>query len=245
MRQDWHHLLFLHWQVPAAQLRPLVPAELEIDTFDGAAYVGLVPFTMTGVRPVFTPSIPPLSDFHEINVRTYVHLRGADPGVWFFSLDAANAIAVRLARALYKLPYFCAKMALHLDPPGGLGPESGLAGEARQEAGPWIDYETDRLWPDPLPASCRVRYRSTGAPSAAAVGSLEHFLVERYILYAHDRRRLYRGRVHHQRYPLQPAACEGLTESLTMAAGIRHGDEAPLAHYARTVNVQIYPLERA
>src|SRR5438045_5907004 len=106
MRQDWHHLLFLHWEIPPQELQALVPPELTIDTFDGIAYVGLVPFTLTGVRPVGVPPMPWVSSFHEVNVRTYVHRGGRDPGVWFFSLDASSAIAVAAARAAYKLPYF-------------------------------------------------------------------------------------------------------------------------------------------
>src|SRR2546425_10260967 len=105
MFQRWADLLFLHWIVPADQITPLLPPVLTLDTFEGHAYIGLVPFTMTGVRPVWAPPVAPLSDFHETNVRTYVHLKGRDPGVWFFSLDAANTIAVRIARAVCKLPY--------------------------------------------------------------------------------------------------------------------------------------------
>ena len=97
MRQRWASLLFLHWVVPLDLLRSLVPPELEIDTFEGRAYVGLVPFTMTGVRPTLLPAIRRCSDFHEVNVRTYVHFRGRDPGVWFFSLDAADPFAVAFA----------------------------------------------------------------------------------------------------------------------------------------------------
>src|SRR5215213_9215217 len=93
MYQVWSHLLFLHWAVPVAALRPLVPPGLEIDTFDGRAYVGLIPFTMTGVRPAGIPAIPGFSDAHEVNVRTYVHRDGRDPGVWFFSLDANHLLA--------------------------------------------------------------------------------------------------------------------------------------------------------
>ena len=87
-------------------LQRMIPPELTIDTFEGKAYVGLVPFTLTGVRPVMAPPLPWISTFHEVNVRTYVHLAGRDPGVWFFSLDASSNIAVAAARAAYKLPYF-------------------------------------------------------------------------------------------------------------------------------------------
>src|SRR5438477_7555262 len=103
MRQSWHHLLFLHWEIPLEQLRPLLPASLDVDTFEGKAYVGLIPFTVRGVRPLLMPPLPGISSFHEVNVRTYVHRRGKGPGVWFFSLDASNRIAVTAARMMYKL----------------------------------------------------------------------------------------------------------------------------------------------
>ena len=112
MRQRWADLLFLHWPVAPETLQPLLPPGLTLDTFEGQAYVGLVPFTMTGVRPVWAPPVRWLSNFHETNVRTYVHREGKDPGVWFFSLDAANSIAVRIARAAWKLPYHYARMSL-------------------------------------------------------------------------------------------------------------------------------------
>ena len=257
MRQNWNDLLFLHWQAPAEMLRPLVPANLEIDTFEGRAYVGLVPFSMTGVRPIWSPPVPLLSNFHETNVRTYVHFRGANPGVWFFSLDAANAIAVRIARALWKLPYHFANMRLaHVqtanvaltaasakDPvandeePGKTTGKSGAVGSST-----CIDYSTRRLWPGPLPAACSVRYEPTGSIAAAAPGTIEHFLVERYILYAGDNERLFSGRVNHPPYPLQSATVHSLTENLLAAAGIIRGDRPPLAHYAHGVHVRVFPL---
>jgi len=225
MVQDWHHLLFLHWVVSAEQLRPLVPPELELDTFDANAYVGLIPFTMTGVRPPFAPPLGPLSRSHEVNVRTYVHFRGADPGVWFFSLDASNPLAVTGARAFFKLPYFLARMDL------------------REQAGA-IDYFSERQLAGPRPAACRVRYRSLDAPSPARPGTLAHFLVERYVLYTRSGNRLYRGRVHHQPYPLQSAEVPFLDESLIAAAGIRRPSSQPLMHYARGVHVDVFGLER-
>jgi len=92
MYQYWDKLLFLHWPLPSESLRPLIPEPLAIDTFDGAAWVGITPFTIWGVSPAFLPPIPVLSESHELNVRTYVHLDGV-PGIWFFSLDASNAVA--------------------------------------------------------------------------------------------------------------------------------------------------------
>src|SRR5579871_2480588 len=97
MAMQWHDLLFMHWPVPVDQLRPLIPPALAIETFDGMAWLGLVPFRMSGVRPRFVPALPWLSAFPELNVRTYVTSAGK-PGVWFFSLDAANPLAVHGAR---------------------------------------------------------------------------------------------------------------------------------------------------
>ena len=234
MRQRWAELLFLHWPVPPDDLRPLLPPGLTPDTFAGEAFAGLVPFTMTGVRPVWAPAVPGLSAFHEVNVRTYVHRDGGDPGVFFFSLDAANPVAVRLARWLWKLPYHFARMRLAR----GNGDETGLG----------VEYDSERLWPGPVPAACRVRYRPTGTPAPAAPGTLEHFLVERYLLYttrlsARGKMRLLRGQVHHAPYPLQPAVVDEMEESLVRAARIvRPEIPPPLAHYAREVRVEVFGL---
>jgi hypothetical protein len=113
-----------------------------------------------------------------------------------------------------------------------------------REANGWIDYRADRLWPPPVPARLRVRYRPCGPVSPAQPGSLEHFLAERYLLYAYKNGGLYRGQVHHAPYPLQIAEAAGLEESLLEAAGIRRPDSAPLAHYASELSVRIFPLRR-
>lgn len=223
MRQRWAELLFLHWAVPAESLRCLLPSALHLDTFEGKAYVGLVPFTMTGVRPSWAPPLPLLSSFHEVNVRTYVHRGGRDPGVWFFSLDAARTLAVLIARALWKLPYHLARMS--------------LVKESER-----IRYSSERLWPGPVPACCALAHEPTGTATPAIPGTLEHFLVERYILYASSRGRLYQGRVHHSPYPLQTARVGALEETLLAAAGIARPDAPPLTHYAREVSVEVFPL---
>ena len=231
MRQHWRELLFLHWPVPPEAMRPLVPPQLELDLFDGTAYVGLVPFTMTGVRPVGLPPVRGLSRFHETNVRTYVHRAGRDPGVWFFSLDAANRVAVALARRLYHLPYYYARMFLDREAaarPGDPGP---------------ILYAGVRCRPEPRPASYLVRATPLGPIQPAQLGTLEHFLVERYLLYALDDGRLYRGQVHHHPYPLQSVDVLTLDESLLAAAGIARPGSAPLGHFARGVGVKVYALQ--
>jgi uncharacterized protein YqjF (DUF2071 family) len=231
LHQNWHHLLFLHWEVPAVELQALLPLRLSVDTFEGKAYVGLVPFTLSGVRPVLVPPLPWISTFHEINVRTYVHVDGRDPGIWFFSLDASSAIAVAAARAAYKLPYFGADIDFHV--------HSG--------AMPSIDFDSRRTDPrGAMPADAHVRYQPVEGPVAPAVpGTLEHFLVERYILYAEDDRRdLHRARVHHQPYPVQRVDVSALQETLVWAAGIKRSEQPAHQHYAGEVNVKVYPLER-
>ncbi len=190
MRQKWRELLFLHWPVPPEALRPLVPPQLELDLFEGTAYVGLVPFTMTGVRPVGLPPVRGFSSFHETNVRTYVHRDGRDPGVWFFSLDAANRVAVALARRLVP-----PSLLSRADVPGARGHVPPRRSRP-------ILYAGVRRRPDPRPASYLIRASPTGPVQPAGPGTLEHFLVERYLLYALADHRLYRGQVHHHPYPV-------------------------------------------
>jgi uncharacterized protein YqjF (DUF2071 family) len=227
MHQVWRHLAFLHWVVEAADVAPLLPRGLDVDTFEGRAYVGVVPFTITGSRPALLPPVPAVSRFHEVNVRTYVHRGGRDPGVWFFSLDAASRLAVAAARAAYKLPYYYARMALV---------------ETNGPAGPMLSYSTRRATRSAEPPRLTCSYWPTSTDATpAAPGTLDYFLVERYLLYAADeRRRLRSARVFHDPYPLQPAAVNELAETLTAAAGLPHGPEPPSVHYAREVDVQIY-----
>jgi len=226
MRPVWRHLLFLHWVVDPAQLRRQLPPGLELDLFEGKAYVGLVPFTMAKVRPRWVPPWRRLTDFHEINVRTYVHLAGRDPGVWFFSLDAASAPAVVAARIWFKLPYYWARMSL-------------------RESGGRVDYHSERRWPHQLPASCDVSYSPNGVPTPAVPGTLEHFLVERYFLYSYAHSQLFSGHIHHAPYEIQPAHLHTLSENLLSAAGIERGEEPPLVHYAREVRTEIFKLRPA
>lgn len=231
LHQNWHHLLFLHWEIPPQELQALLPPRLTLDTYDGKAYIGLVPFTLTGVRPILTPPLPWISTFDEINVRTYVHLEGRDPGVWFFSLDASSKIAVAAARAAYHLAYYEAEMSFRVGE--GALPEIELHSRRTDARGT-------------LPANAHVRYRAVEGPAQPAVpGTLEHFLVERYILYAQDAdRQLYRARVHHQPYPVQRAEVLALDETLIWATGVKRAENPALRHYAREVNVKVYGLEQ-
>ncbi len=224
--QRWESLLFLHWKVPVAALRAHIPAALEIDTFEGEAWVGLVPFAMKDVRLKALPPVPGTANFLETNLRTYVHHRGV-PGVWFFSLDAAAWLPVQIARTVWSLPYHHARMSLDRGPDGV------------------TSYTTERRAPPPLPARCTVRYRPEGTPSPAVPGTLEHFLAERYVLYADaGGGNLRSGQVHHTAYPLQTATVLDLDESMLAAAGIARPDAPPLAHYADRVEVEIFALRK-
>ncbi len=224
MRQRWQYLGFLHWAVDPMTLARLLPPGLELDTWDGKAYVGVVPFTVRGSRPPFLPAIPVVSSFHELNLRTYVHRRGRDPGVWFFSLDAASQLAVWGARIAYKLPYFHASMALQIN---------------QQRV---ISFSSRRTGPGRDPPRFGCSYQPLSTPAEARVGTLEFFLIERYLLYSWDERRLRSARVSHHPYPLCPARILDLDENLTASIGvILEPRQEPMAHYAEDVDVRIYP----
>jgi uncharacterized protein YqjF (DUF2071 family) len=232
MRQNWRELLFVHWEIPPAAVGDLIPPQLELDLFEGRAYVGLVLFTMTGVRPVGFPPVLGLSSFHETNVRTYVRPVNCEPGVWFFSLDAANSIAVRLARSLFHLPYHKARMFLERE------------SAPRVTAPATLLYAGTRRWPAPLPASYAVRGTPAGIPRPASPDTLEHFLVERYVFYTLWNSELYQCRVRHIPYPLQPANLLAIDETLLAAAGLHRPATPPLAHFAGGVDVAVFPLRR-
>lgn len=220
--QQWRHLLFLHWEVPLAVLRPLIPPALQVDTYEGRAFVGLVPFTMRNVRAHrFLPAVPGTANFHETNVRTYVLRDGREPGVWFFSLDAANRLAVLAARTFFHLPYYYADMDLQVD-----GARVRYRSQRRGgAAGLQLSYEIG----EPLPRS--------------EPGTLQFFLAERYYLYTLDRQqRLLRGQVHHRPYPLHAARVAQLDQSLLGAAAVTPDRELPLKLYSPGVDVEIFEL---
>ncbi|HEX9069432.1 MAG TPA: DUF2071 domain-containing protein, partial [Ktedonobacterales bacterium] len=187
------------------------------------AWLGVVPFLMSGVRPRGLPSVPWLSAFPELNVRTYV-TTGGKPGVWFFSLDAGNPVAVRLARGLFHLPYLDAHFTLawHAETMG---------------------YRSRRTHHGSPHAALDVSYGPAGPLTLAPSGSLDAFLTERYCLYSADGHgRLYRGEIHHPRWPLRPAHCELRANTMASAAGIALPDQAPLVHYAERLDVLVWPL---
>ena len=221
MYQSWGKLLFMHWAMPADALRPLIPERLQIDTFDEQAWVAITPFTLWDARPVFAPPLPWISDFHEINVRTYVYFDGV-PGVWFFSLDADSLIAVMGARSLFHLPYY--KADIHLEQQGQtIIYTSSRSGDAGAQ------FNATWTVGDDLPK--------------AEPGSLDFFLVERYCLYVASGEKLYRCRIHHQPWPLQRAQLATLQSSMIEADGLPTPAGPPLLHGGGPVNVEIWPLE--
>ena len=218
MAQTWESLLFAHWRVPIERLREHLSPELEVDTHDGEAWLGITPFRVTNVRLRGLPVLPVVSSFLELNCRTYVSHGGEKPGIWFFSLDASSRLAVEAARRLYKLPYFEARME---------GPPRYRC--ARRGA------ERPHVW--------ESSYGPAGEVFAAEPGSLEHFLAERYCLYTtDDAGALHRGEIHHPPWPLQ--AAEAAIELNTIPPdGLEVAGE-PLCHFSGRQDVLIWPLER-
>jgi uncharacterized protein YqjF (DUF2071 family) len=219
MGQTWDDLLFAHWRVPLERLRAHVPSGLEIELHDGSAWLGIVPFRVTGLRLRGTLPLPLLSSFLELNVRTYVRAADGRPGVWFFSLDASSRAAVEVAKRAYRLPYFQARISA-------------------ERRGEWIDYECARA--DERGRVFSGRYRPEGEVFHAEPGSLEWFLAERYCLYTTDASGgLMRAEIHHDRWPLQHA--EAKIELATISALELAG--VPLCHFSRRQDVVIWPLE--
>lgn len=224
MHQAWGKLLFMHWRIDAQLLRPLIPSGLEIDTFDGSAWIGIVPFTMWDIRafPPYVPAVPGLRAMHELNVRTYVHLNGT-PGVWFFSLDCDNAAAVFGARTFYYLPYFNADLDL-----------------AQTEN--TIDYSSTRT--DEPAAMFRAQWHIGPELPTEEPGSLEFFLTERYCLFSEKDGQLYRSRIFHEPWPLQTATVESHESTMISSLGLPEPDGEALLHYAEAIHVDIWSLEK-
>lgn len=224
MHQKWGKLLFMHWRIDPSVLRPLIPSGLEIDLFEDAAWIAIVPFTMWDIRafPPYAPAMPGLSAMHELNVRTYVHLNGT-PGVWFFSLDCNSATAVFGARTFYYLPYYNADIDL------------------RQE-GSTVHYSSRRT--DAPPANFQATWTIGSHLSETSPASLEFFLTERYCLFSENKGKLYRSRIHHPPWPLQRASVESYSSSMIKVLGVNEPEEPPLLHYAEEIAVDIWALQK-
>ena len=224
MQQRWHDLLFAHWPLPPEEVRPLVPRELELDIFDGKAWVGVIPFWMSDVCFRWVPPIPTAATFPELNVRTYVCARQQPekPGVYFFSLDAASLLAVLGARAGIGLPYFWADMQAQLS-----NDEIAYRSIRRQR---------------PRPAEFTARYRPTG-PASADKSDLERFVTERYCLYLVRRGRIHRVQIHHLPWPLQSAEADFQINTMAKATGIDLPPERPMLQFAKSLDVYIYAPE--
>lgn len=221
MDMEWHDLLFIHYPVAQDRLRALVPSSLQLDTFEGRAWIGVVPFRMSRVKPRRFPPLPWLSAFAELNVRTYVTCEGK-PGVWFFSLDAANPIAVSVARRFFHLPYFNARML-------------------SRRQGETIFYESRRTHRGAAPAEFSASYRPMGPVLASKAGSLEHWLTERYCLYSADPHgRTRRVDIHHEPWPLQAGEAEIKKNTTLDWLGIGPLAETPLLHFARELKVMAW-----
>lgn len=228
MRQIWYDLLFAHWRIPARCIERFLPPQLEIDTFDGSAWLGVVPFGMRGVRMRALPAIPGTSTFLELNVRTYVRMRGDQhnkSGVWFFSLDAANRLAVAAARRCFYLPYYFARMH-HTNREGAIHYHS----TRDERTGEKLQFEAD--------------YEAAGDVYNSTPGSIDHFLTERYCLYcSDDRGGIFRGEIHHRPWPLQPARAKIIKNEMSRPLGVSLPSVPDLLHFARELDVLIWPLQ--
>jgi uncharacterized protein len=224
MHQNWGKLLFMHWPIHSSQLRPLIPAGLEIDTFDDLAWIAIVPFTMWDIRafPPYVPPVPRLNAMHELNVRTYVHLNGT-PGVWFFSLDCNNAAAVFGARSFYYLPYYNAQLTLN-------------------QSENKIDYTSNRS--DKPVATFDATWNIGRRLPISEPDSLEFFLTERYCLFSEHKGHLYQSRIHHPPWQLQTATLDAHSSTMIEVLGIPEPTTPPILHYAEELSVEIWPLHK-
>ncbi|QEG01877.1 hypothetical protein Mal15_59580 [Stieleria maiorica] len=219
--QRWESLLFCHWEIDPAQLRPHLPAAMELDTYDGRAFVGIVPFKMRHIRPSWLPHRFAFN-FLETNVRTYV-VHNDRPGVYFFSLDASSRLAVMAARIGWSLPYHFARMS-------------------SEQCGDEQIYQSVRRGGH---AKHRVAFRVTDHLGPSVPDSLEHFLFERYLLFVEKNRHVYCGQVHHDPYDVWSAEVTEIDDQLVTAAGLPNPQQQPaLAHFSPGVDVEVFAIAR-
>lgn len=229
MYQRWDRLLFMHWRLPPEVLRPLVPDELHIDTYDGSAWLSITPFTMPEFRLRGVPALPFVSSSHELNVRTYVHYGGV-PGVWFLSLDASNPLAVLGARVAFGLPYFAARMTLQEH-----------EGTIRFTSRRWCSKAAAKA----PPVNFEVAWRGAEIMPAAQPGTLDFFLIERYCLYALRRGRLFRARIFHEPWPLRRAELVDFSSTVAKSHGLLLSRSLPVLHgQAASLKVGVWAPSR-
>ena len=230
MTQRWNDLLFAHWPTPPSSIAALIPEGLQVDTFHGSAWLGVVPFWMDRIKLRGLPPIPFTRSFPELNLRTYVRDQQTGmPGVYFLSLDANNLLAVAFARTMYNLPYYWAEMRL----------------QQRSER-EFSFYSRRRATGKPV--IFKARYRGLGPTRKlveSRIGSLEYFLTERYCLFSRDRSgQPMRASIHHVPWPLEEAEAEIEQNDLPAAIGIQLPDQDPVLHYSRRLAVYVWQLER-
>jgi uncharacterized protein len=225
MGQTWEDLLFAHWRVDAAALRRVVPAQIPLDTYDRSAWLGVTPFVVTGMRARLTLPVPGAARFAEINVRTYATL-GGRPGIYFFSLDTPNRLAIQAARRVYRLPYFRSRIEAH-------------------RHGETIRYSSERVGHHGPRVGIDLEYAPAGPARRAEPGSFEHWATERYCLYTLDeRQRVLRGDIHHPPWPLQPARAALAANTMGRQIGLDLGGE-PVLHFAGRQDVVFWLNEVA
>ena len=223
MYQEWRSLLFLHWKMDPEEIQSRIPLKLKVDTYQGSAYIGIVPFYMHGLRPKFGPPCPGISHFPELNLRTYVRDQAGRKGVWFFSLDAHSRISVAIARSLFGLPYHYAKMDYAIDSEQGVTLSSQRKGADAQS----------------------FTYRPTSIAGPASKGSLEHFLVERYRLFTQRRGELYFGELSHQPYGLSKVDVPAFSKGLFSLNGFETPSQGPdHLSFSSGVKVEVYALKK-
>jgi uncharacterized protein len=222
MHQRWNNLLFLHWPIDPLLLRPLIPDDLAIDTFEGTAWIGITPFHLEDLRPPMLPALPGLSAFNELNLRTYV-LHNGTPGIWFFSLDASKLLPAMAARIFFMLPYFKASIRF-------------------QEGEDLFSFSLNR--PGARPAKFKANWRTGSRLRAPDTESLAFFLVERYCCFAVEGRSIYQIRIYHHPWILNDA--EATVEESTMVGslGVPEPVSEPLCHFSRSLDVEVWAPHR-
>lgn len=222
MKQTWESLLFAHWEVKPSDMQRRIPAQLTLDTYDGMAWIGVIPFAMSGIHARGLPPIPGTSAFLEINVRTYVTYQGK-PGVYFFSLDASHRLAVALARRILHLPYYHAEM--------------NIAFSGNEAA-----YRSRRIHRNAPLAEFSASYAPISPVYEAERGSLESWLVNRYCLYNVYKGRVYRGEINHEPWPLQKAEADIRMNRMAEPYGLPLASSAPLLHFSGKLDAFIWPF---